>query len=229
MQGMIEAGEKLQSASSARRGVKFTFVVLLFSIPGALLLLLRLVAYQPFNIPSTSNEPSMMLGDYIFVSKLAYRFGDPERGDIAVFKYPADTNIDYVKRVVGLPGDRIQMKDGVVYLNGKPLPQEELAPLNLSYNAGPMTLYRETLPDGRSYVIGNMTDVGSVDNTAEYLVPAGHYFALGDNRDNSQDSRFLDLVGYIPRANFVGRYAFRFWNSAGIPLTGRPEEIYPKQ
>ena len=217
MQGMIEADEKLQSASSARRGVKFTFVVLLFSIPGALLLLLRLVAYQPFNIPSSSNEPSLMLGDYIFVSKLAYRFGDPERGDIAVFKYPADTNIDYVKRVVGLPGDRIQMKDGVVYLNGRPLPQEALAPLNLSYNADPMTLYRETLPDGRSYVIGNMTDVGSVDNTAEYLVPAGHYFALGDNRDNSQDSRYW---GFVPDENIVGKAFFVWMNFSNLGRIG---------
>jgi signal peptidase I len=184
----------------------------------------RLFLLQPFDIPSLSNEPSLMRGDSIFVSKLAYHFGDPERGDIAVFKLTSDPSIDYVKRIIGLPGDRIQMKEGIVYLNGEQLKQER----EYIYSPEPaVTFYRETLPSGRSYVIANSIPDSPVDNTDVYEVPEGHYFAMGDNRDNSQDSRYLEPLGYIPRVNFVGRYAFRFWNSFGIPLTGRPEEIYP--
>jgi signal peptidase I len=181
---------------------------------------------QPFDIPSLSSVPSLMQGDTIFVSKLAYRFGDPQRGDIAVFKLPSDPSIDYVKRIIGLPGDRIQMKQGIVYLNGEPLKQERE---NLYFPEPDVKFYRETLPGGRSYVVADVTPYSPVDNTDVYEVPEGHYFAMGDNRDNSRDSRYLDHLGYIPRANFVGRYAFRFWNSSGVPLTGRPEEIYPEQ
>jgi signal peptidase I len=185
----------------------------------------RLFLLQPFDIPSTSNEPSLMHGDSIFVSKVAYRFGDPQRGDIAVFQLPSNPKIDYVKRIIGLPGDSIQMKDGVVYLNGQPLNQEREY---LYYSEPEVTFFRETLPDGRSYVVANSVSDSPVDNTDVYQVPEGHYFAMGDNRDNSQDSRYLEPLGYIPRANFVGRYSFRFWNSSGIPLTGRPEEVYPE-
>jgi signal peptidase I len=194
----------------------------------AIALTVRTFLYQPFNNPSTSNEPSIMRGDYVLVSKLAYRNDDPQRGDIAVFKLTSDTSISYMKRIIGIPGDRIQMKGGVVYLNDQALKQEPvtLDPI-FAYEPG-VSFYRETLPNGRSYVISNTVDDGPVDNTDVYVVPEGHYFAMGDNRDKSQDSRYLEPLGYIPQANFVGRYAFRFWNSSGVSLVGRPEEIYPK-
>jgi signal peptidase I len=192
----------------------------------AIALTIRTLFFQPFNIPSGSNEPSLMRGDYVMVSKLAYRNDDPQRGDIAVFKLTSDTSIDYIKRIIGIPGDRIQMKAGVVYLNDQALKQEPvtLDPI-FAYEPG-VSFFRETLPSGRSYVISNTVDDGSADNTDVYVVPEGHYFAMGDNRDNSQDSRFAEL-GYIPISNFVGRYAFRFWNSLGVSLVGRPEEIFP--
>ncbi len=184
--------------------------------------------YQPFNAPAASNIPSLMIGDHFFVSKTAYTKGaTPQRGDMAVFKLPSDTSIDYVKRVVGLPGDRIQMIGGVLNINGTPVKLEQITLAQEFYEDADIKFFRETLPNGRSYVIANSLDDGMADNTNEYVVPAGHYFAMGDNRDNSEDSRFLDAVGYVPEANFVGRVGFRFWNSRGFSLVNRPEEIYP--
>ena len=160
-----------------------------------------------------------MVGDYFFISKTAYRNGQgPQAGDIAVFKYPADLRIDYVKRVVGLPGDKIQMIKGILNINGVDY---------LNGDDGKKTFYRETLSNGRSYVIADMGNTDQ-DNTEISVVPAGHYFTLGDNRDNSQDSRFLNKVGFVPAENFIGLVIFRFWNDQGLPLTGRPEEVYPK-
>lgn len=200
----------------------YTIMAVVFAVT------IRNFLYQPFNNPSSSNEPSLMHGDYFFVSRLAYLHRDPERRDIAVFKLTSNTSIDYVKRIIGIPGDRIQMKQGIVYLNDQALKQESVT-LDPFFAFDPeLTFFRETLPSGRSYVISNTFNDSPVDNTDVFVVPEGHYFAMGDNRDNSQDSRYLEPFGYILRANFVGRYAVRLWNSSGIPLTGRPEEIYPK-
>ena len=191
---------------------------------------IRTFFYQPFNIPSLSNEPSLMVGDYVFVSKTAYhKGGSPQRGDVAVFKLPTNTEIDYVKRVVGLPGDRIQMIHGILNINGTPVKLEKLQLAPDFYREDPYTFYRETLPSGRSYVIANLQENGAADDTNEYVVPAGHYFTMGDNRDNSEDSRFLDAVGYVPEENFIGPVVFRFWNSRGFSLVNRPEEIYPSK
>jgi signal peptidase I len=201
---------------------KFALIVLAFATPALLLIATRFVVLRPFNIPSTSNEPTLMLGDYFLVSKLAYRTGDPQRGDMAVFVLPSNPAIDYVKRVIGVPGDSVQMRGGRLYLNGVIVQRDEAA---LDFNFTPQhptTVFRETLPDGTSYMIGEMSDdVQGIDTTEVFVVPAGHYFMMGDNRDNSADSRVN--IGFVPRENFVGRYAFRFWNAAGVSLAGRPE------
>jgi signal peptidase I len=193
-------------------------------------LLVRIFLFLPFDIPSESNIPSLVVGDYVFVSKTAYGDGSPpQRGDMAVFKLPTDRDIDYVKRVVGLPGDRIQMINGVLNINGVPVKLEEIQLSPEFYRDRNFRFFRETLPNGRSYVIADETADGSADNTDVYAVPAGHYFTLGDNRDNSQDSRYLNAVGYVPESNFVGPVVFRFWNSNGFSLSNRPEETYPPQ
>ena len=149
-------------------------------------------------------------------------------GDMAVFRLPSNPDIDYVKRIVGLPGDRIQIKGGVLHINGTPVNREPVGEVS-GFSGAPLMLYRETLPDGRSYVIAELSDDGRMDETDEYSVPEGHYFALGDNRDNSQDSRFLDQVGYIPDANLIGRVGFLLFNTEGAPTDNRPEEIPPSR
>jgi signal peptidase I len=146
----------------------------------------------------------------------------PKRGDVAVFKYPGDLSIDYIKRVIGLPGDHIQMKNGVLFINSQAVPKvrvEDYIDPNFETGRGPVVAqFRETLPNGVTY---NVLDFGDTDedNTDEYVVPADHYFMMGDNRDNSQDSRFLDKVGYVPIENYVGRadvIFFSFMPSASL-------------
>jgi signal peptidase I len=132
----------------------------------------------------------------------------PKRGDVAVFKYPQDLSIDYIKRVIGLPGDKIQMKQGVLFINGVEVKKERIEDYidpDAESGKGPVvSQFRETLPNGVSYNVLDFGD-GEADNTDVYVVPADHYFMMGDNRDNSQDSRYLNKVGYVPIENFVGR------------------------
>ncbi len=190
----------------------------------AIALVLRVVFFQPFTIPSASMEPNLYEGDYIVVSKYAYGWSQhsipfspplfqgrvfertPKRGDIIVFKLPRDGHTDYIKRLIGLPGDRVQVRGGVVYINGDQVPRVQTA------NVDEMTGYavqqfRETLPEGRQIRVNDFGPNGDLDDTALMVVPQGHYFFMGDNRDNSQDSR-LDPsvgVGFVPAANLVGR------------------------
>jgi signal peptidase I len=187
---------------------------------------LRTVLFQPFTIPSDSMEPALRDGDYMLVSKFDYglsRFSLPiapplgegrllgrqaRRGDVIVFKLPRDNSTDYVKRLIGLPGDRIQLQHGVVWLNGKPLAQQALGLVQDRDQPGRIvTQVRETLPDGRSYLTFREDADHDGENTDVFVVPEGQYFFMGDNRDNSADSRWPTQagVGYVPAANLEGR------------------------
>ncbi len=192
---------------------------------------IRTVLFQPFSIPSGSMRPTLLEGDYLFTSKFSYGYsrysipfapplfkgrilaGAPERGDIAVFKLPSNTRIDYIKRVIGLPGDRVQMIAGVLNINGEPVKrekQESITNLDVTEVDRPVDVYKETLPNGVTYKTLDLTQNGIGDDTREFVVPAGHYFMMGDNRDNSVDSRFN--VGFVPIENFVGKANYIFFS-----------------
>ncbi|WP_417317550.1 signal peptidase I [Emcibacter sp.] len=189
----------------------------------------RSFVYQPFTIPSESMLKNLMVGDYLLVSKFSYGyshhslpFSPPlfsgrflespvERGDVVVFRLPRDPGVYYIKRILGLPGDRIQMKKSVLYINDKPVKRERLEDYVRIRNGREERFgqYRETLPNGKSYTTLDMGYFpGSrADDTPVYKIPEGHYFGIGDNRDNSKDSRLpkSEGVGYIPSENIIGR------------------------
>ena len=194
-------------------------------------LFIRTVAFEPFNIPSGSMIPTLLVGDYLFVSKYSYGysryslplglplipgriFGNlPERGDVAVFKLPKDNSTDYIKRIVGLPGDRIQVVRGRLHINGALVERRRVEdyPVGLFGSGAPQ--FVESLPDGKTHlIVERRGDSGSLDNTAVYTVPDRHVFAMGDNRDDSLDSRVLGQVGFIPVENLVGRAEFLFFS-----------------
>ena len=195
----------------------------------------RTVAFEPFNIPSGSMIPTLLVGDYLFVSKYTYGYSkhsmplspdlfsgrilgsEPKRGDIAVFKLPSDGSTDYIKRVIGLPGDKVQMVQGRLFINGQLVPREPVQKIRTRDAFGrdvEVPTYKETLPGGVSHlIIERDGDTGYYDNTKEYVVPAGHYFMMGDNRDNSDDSR--EAVGYVPAENLEGKALFRFFSTDG--------------
>jgi signal peptidase I len=213
-----------RSAGSETLEIIKTVVVAL-----AIAFVLRVLLFQPFTIPSASMEPNLLEGDYIVVSKWTYGYSKyssglpinlplgegrvfgraPERGDIVVFKLPRDDKTDYIKRVIGLPGDTVQMIGNLLHINGQPVNDVVVSQGEVEDLFGPraMTQLRETLPGGRSFIIQDFGPGGDLDDTPVYEIPAGHYFMMGDNRDNSIDSRVQESagVGLVPEENLVGK------------------------
>jgi signal peptidase I len=194
---------------------------------------IRTFLFQPFNIPSGSMKATLLIGDYLFVSKYTYGYSHyslpyspplfsgrilaspPERGDVVVFRLPKDDSVDYIKRVIGLPGDRVQMIQGVLHINEQPIKRERIEDYVETEESGRtqrVKRWRETLPNGVSYTTLDLVDNGFYDNTQVYTVPAGQYFMMGDNRDNSTDSRVLSQVGYVPFQNIIGRAEIIFFS-----------------
>ena len=249
---MAERAAKKESSS-------FVEVVIAVVQAVALALVIRTVLLQPFSIPSGSMIPTLLVGDYVLVTKWSYGYSkyslpfspdlfdgrilgsEPERGDVIVFRKPSDTDVDFIKRLIGLPGDTIQMRDGRLWINGEEVP---VAPagdfVEVKELQGPQGLiprcvndpvaeggdcikqrFTETLPGGRSHDILNITDGSFADDTPTFTVPEGQYFFMGDNRDNSEDSRFpqeIGGLGFVPSEYLIGRADRIMFSSAGRSL-----------
>jgi len=251
------AGEKSEGFGEIIRTIIYALLIAL---------IFRVFLFQPFSIPSSSMKPTLLIGDYLFVSKYAYGyskhsipfsppifdgriwFTPPERGDVIVFKNRRDENKDYIKRLIGLPGDKVQVQQGLLYINGKPVVVEQVKPFIEPVDRGngrtQVCIRRETrgeeqlcikeqfveiLPNGIDHLILNAnTNYGGVDNTREFEVPEKHYFFMGDNRDNSGDSRG-HKVGMVPEEDLIGRAEVIFLSSDGspfIPWQWRFERIF---
>src|ERR1700753_3231322 len=201
-------------------------------------LVIRTFLFQPFNIPSGSMKATLLVGDYLFVSKYSYGYShysipfsppmfsgrifgsEPQRGDVVVFRLPKDDSTDYIKRVIGLPGDRIQMKEGLLYINDKPVERERMSdfvgedPCGSSEATARVKRWKETLPNGVSYESLDCVDNGFYDNTIVYTVPPRNFSMMGDNRHNSTASRLQSAVGYVPFENLIGRAQMIFFSIA---------------
>lgn len=221
--------QKDQSIKDSKPGFFSTLVIALVCAG-----IVRSFLFEPFHIPSGSMKPGLLVGDYIFVAKYSYGYSrysfpfgikffegriwetEPKRGDVAVFRLPTDPKINYVKRIIGLPKDRLQMRDGVLYVNEQEVNKTSNGSFFDESGAvkSEIKKFLETLPDGKEIETLDQYSNSPADNTGIYEVPEGHYFMMGDNRDNSQDSRFLTQVGYVPKENLVGRASLIFFSSA---------------
>ncbi len=233
--------------NKASDGVVETIKTLVYAV--AIAIVIRTFLYEPFNIPSGSMVPTLLVGDYLFVSKFSYGysryslpfgvplipgrifFHQPQRGDVIVFKYPRDPSVDYIKRLIGLPGDKIQVIEGTLYINGVPVKRTRTDSFVDPETGALRQQFVETLPDGVQHPIllaprdyatpptrcDNPNETSSdLENTCPFIVPPDHYFMMGDNRDNSADSRDSQSgVGYVPAANLVGRAEFVFFSTNG--------------
>jgi len=216
-----------EQGKEAREPVLVEYARFLFPVVVIVFLLRGFIA-EPFRIPSGSMLPTLEVGDFILVSKSSYGiripvlnkklidFSSPERGDVIVFRYPEDPSVDYIKRVVGIPGDKITYQNKTLYINGDPQPQLQLGNYQVD-RYGQFARLQETL-NGKSHDILVNTRIAATDS--EYVIPEGHYFAMGDNRDNSRDSR---AWGFVPDENLVGRAFFIWmnWNSDNGPSWSR--------
>jgi signal peptidase I len=251
----VAAPQTAPAASPAKAEKKEdSFFVFLLKLV-AIVVIFRSFFFSPFNIPSESMLPRLQNGDYLLAAKWPYGYskysmpfslpvipgrifpGQPERGDIVIFKAPPGNDVDYIKRVIGLPGDQVQMKGGQLWLNGKPVPKQRVEDFVIRQSVNTDCIspeyeareadgaaschypqYRETLPTGKSY---NVLDLGPrpQDDTPAVVVPAGHVFLMGDNRDNSMDSRFPAVegagIGLVPQANLVGRATVMMFSTDG--------------
>ena len=215
------------SKKSILDNLKTIFYALLIAI------FIRSIFLQPFYIPSSSMEPNLLIGDRLFVTKYSYGyskhsfpfspnifngrilFSNPDRGDVIVFKTPADNRTDYIKRLIGIPGDEIQFIDGDLYLNGNQILKTLISSSKKVY-CGSETMevntFEEKLPNGKTYIATYRKDY-SFQNSDKFIIPKNHYFFLGDNRDCSKDSRYLSEVGYVNKNNLVGKAQFLFFSS----------------
>ena len=211
-------------------------------------LLIRSFIFEPFNIPSGSMKPNLLVGDFIFVSKYSYGYSKhslpfsipllpgkifsntPERGDVVVFKTPENNRTDYIKRVIALPGDKIEIKNGIIFINGSEILRKKLNDFidtDNNTNNKRVRMYNEYFFNKEINVL-DISDNGIVDNTQLFSVPENHFFVMGDNRDNSQDSRFINTVGFIPYENLVGKAQFIFFsleNSRFLQIWKWPNSI----
>lgn len=230
----MSENDKTKAATPAQPSeLRETIVVVIEAL--LIAIVFRTFLFQPFSIPTASMQSTLMIGDYVLTSKYSWGYGrysfplgifpfngrvfgrEPNRGDIAVFR-PVPQKDPYIKRVIGLPGDHIQMIEGILNINGEPVIRVEVGRTNDVDSYGisvPVTVYRETLPNGMEHTIHEISDDMPLDNTSEYVVPAGHYFMMGDNRDRSQDSRVLSAVGYVPAGNLIGKAEARFFSISG--------------
>ena len=218
-----------KSSKSSDSGWMETIRTVIYAV--LIALVMRTFAYEPFSIPSGSMLPTLEIGDYLFVSKYSYGYSKHsfpfsiapikgrilaseqpvEQGDVIVFKLPTDNNTDYIKRAIGMPGDTVQMIRGRLYINGRMVRRRALGKLSNGYQT--VTQYEETLPNGVKHLIWESSDTNSYDNTRLFTVPKGYYFMMGDNRDNSLDSRAK--VGFVPLENLVGRAEVIFFSHNG--------------
>ena len=229
---------------------------------------LRSFAYEPFTIPSGSMKPNLLVGDFLFVSKFSYGYSSysvplgrylpfngrifystPKRGDIAVFKFPGDNKTDYIKRIIGLPGDTISVNDGIVFVNNKELTRKRIGEFQDMHRNGYLEkfdLIEEKNTEGKKYLVlddkafdgiinpNANENIFDVNNTKNYTVPNDHFFVMGDNREHSSDSRILSQVGYVPKNNLVGKaaliflsieYSSNYFNLFGINFFKIPNSI----
>ena len=234
----VQLGTKPKETKRNEGGFAETVRVVIHAL--IIALVIRTFLFQPFNIPSGSMIPTLLVGDYLFVSKYSYGYtplfvsifaavlfradswaAGADRGDVVVFRLPKDDSTDYIKRVIGLPGDHIQMIDGVLNINGEPVKRQRIDDFVSDDDGAVQRVkrFRETLPNGVTYTTLDLTDNGFYDNTQVYTVPPGDYFMMGDNRDNSTDSRVLSAVGYVPsRTSSVRRRSSSFRSGTGPRL-----------